>query len=228
MNKDGKAFDLVLWDLDGCLIDSEMLACAVSAGLFTQAGYPITTEQFVERFAGRVWRENAAEIERERGAAFVASLPREEAHKRTLERFEKELKPISGVAEAMRSMACASCVASGSRTNHIVLALDLTGLRDFFSDDRIFSSEQVERGKPAPDLFLFAAEKMGVLPERCLVIEDSPHGVRAAKAAGMAVFAFMGGSHVTPVWRERVAALAPDRMFDKMAELPALTRELRA
>jgi HAD superfamily hydrolase (TIGR01509 family) len=141
------------------------------------------------------------------------------------ERFRAELKPVPGIVETLEKLPAPRCVASSSRPERLRLVLGLTGLLSFF-DGHIFSATMVKNGKPAPDLFLHAAREMGVLPERCLVIEDSPAGVEAAKAAGMRVFGFIGGAHAARYdLASALAALAPDVIFDDMLRLPELLAE---
>jgi HAD superfamily hydrolase (TIGR01509 family) len=130
-----------------------------------------------------------------------------------------ELAPIPGIDETLAALKVPFCVASSSQPERIRLSLEVTGLLPRF-EDRIFSSTMVARGKPEPDLFLHAAEQIGFAPADCLVVEDSPAGIRAARAGGMRVVAFIGASHATdPTWRERIAALGPDRVIDDMRDL---------
>jgi HAD superfamily hydrolase (TIGR01509 family) len=130
--------------------------------------------------------------------------------------FEAELRPVDGVVEMLDRVSVPSCVASSSSPAQLRFSLGLVGLYERF-EGRIFSATEVEHGKPAPDLFLYAASRMGALPERCVVIEDSVYGVQAARAAGMPVFAFAGGL----IARELLDG--PDTvLFDDMRALPEL------
>jgi HAD superfamily hydrolase (TIGR01509 family) len=134
-------------------------------------------------------------------------------------RFERELQPIEGIGQAVRDMPWRHCVASSSQPERIRLSLRLTGLIDLF-EPHIFSATMVDNGKPAPDLFLHAAHEMGVEPSACIVVEDSPAGILAAKRAGMGVFAFTGGSHADrDDYRAEIATLSPDATFDAMGDL---------
>ena len=117
------------------------------------------------------------------------------------------------------------CVASGSSIDRLDLTLDIVELKSIF-EGRIYSSEQVENGKPAPDIFLYAARNMGVVPENCLVIEDSVSGIKAAKCAGMPVFAFLGASHAVGDWESRVCKEEPDLIFRDMRLLPELLKDV--
>jgi len=216
------AFDLIIWDCDGCLIDSEMIACQVAAEMWTELGYPVTARQYVERFAGGNQAANIAIIEKETGLSFADVYPYEEKQRRREKAFEEGLKPLPYVREAVEALSVPQCVASGSMPERLYHALKVVGLYERF-EGRIFSAEQVEHGKPAPDLFLFAAETMKVQPSRCLVIEDSPAGIMAGKAAGMTVYGYMGGSHVDEAWQERARQAGADLLFDDMRELKGLT-----
>jgi HAD superfamily hydrolase (TIGR01509 family) len=164
------AFDLIIFDCDGVLVDSEMISCHAHADTLTRHGYPITPGQVLQRFLGVSDREARLMIETETGQELPDDFEAE-VKAATLQ-FYEGLKPIAHVAEAVRAIALLRCVASSGTPEKIRHGLSCAGLYDLFAPD-IFSATQVERGKPAPDLFLFAAERMKVLPARCLVIEDS-------------------------------------------------------
>ena len=141
---------------------------------------------------------------------------------RLFESYRRELKAVPGVIEALDELTVPYCVASSSLPERIHLSLEVTGLLSRFGS-HIFSAAMVRHGKPAPDLFLHAADEMGVPGDACIVIEDSAPGIVAARNAGMRVFAFAGGSHARQHgFRERLAELKPDRLFADMRELPAL------
>jgi HAD superfamily hydrolase (TIGR01509 family) len=136
--------------------------------------------------------------------------------------YREELQPSRGLSEMLPTLEQRICVASSSQPERIRISLELTGLASHFGAN-VFSASMVENGKPAPDLFLHAAGKMGVEPAACLVIEDSPAGVQAARAAGMRVFGYLGGTHVGPAGlAARIAELEPDAIFDDMQALPDL------
>lgn len=214
-------FDLIIWDCDGCLIDSEVLSCGSAAAVVTAAGYFITMNQFMTRYMGWNWRDIYDDLERETKSSFREIMPYETVVEARNVLFENELKPIAFIHETLELLSGASCIASGSEPERVDKTLKLTGLYDYFKG-RIFSASQVKKGKPAPDVFLFAAKQMGVKPENCLVIEDGIHGIVAAKAAGMTVFAFTGGSHMYPELVEKVKALDPALIFNDMRQLPEL------
>jgi HAD superfamily hydrolase (TIGR01509 family) len=150
----------------------------------------------------------------------------EQARATLSDRFRRELKPIPGVKVALGKLPGRRCIASSSKPERIRLSLSVTGLLNEF-EPHIYSASMVERGKPAPDLFLHAARDMGEEPGDCLVIEDSPAGVEAAKAAGMRVFGFTGGSHaLAGGLAAALALLEPDAVFDDMRLLPSLVTAL--
>jgi HAD superfamily hydrolase (TIGR01509 family) len=133
-------------------------------------------------------------------------------------RFRNELKPIDGIGETIDALDIPCCVASSSQVERIELSLSVTGLISKLP--HIFSASMVKNGKPAPDLFLHAAREMQVEPKNCVVVEDSPAGIEAAKAAGMRVFAFTGGSHANfEGYRAELDRLSPEAVFDVMPEL---------
>lgn len=213
-------FDLVIFDCDGVLVDSEALACVVHADVLTAYGYPITTAQVHERFLGRSAREARAEVEAELGRV----LPDEytDALRSTIDRvFGEQLKAVAGIAEVLAGLPQRKCVASSGTPTRIRSSLTTTNLIHHFGE-HLYSGLQVERGKPAPDLFLFAAAQMGADPARCVVIEDSIHGVTGAVAAGMTVFGFHGGAHCSPATAGALQAIGAHLVFDDMQQLPAL------
>ncbi|MDQ2677282.1 MAG: HAD family hydrolase [Actinomycetota bacterium] len=208
------SIELVIFDCDGVLVDSERLAVRVESQLLTEMGWPLTEADVLDRFVGRSDAHMIGEIE----AHFGRPVPdfTEQYRLRLFEAFEHELTPVAGVIDALDAIGLATCVASSGTHEKMARTLGSTGLFDRF-DGRIFSATEVERGKPAPDLFLFAAAEMGVPPRACAVIEDSRAGVEAARAAGMSVFGYCGG--LTPSeW-----LVGPDTtVFDDMALLPGL------
>lgn len=216
-------FDLVIFDCDGVLIDSETLAAQVHADALAELGYSTTAAEMIRRFTGVPDREMYQIIEGEWGQ----SLPGD-YDKRTSaalwHRYATDLRPIAHVGEVLAEISRPKCVASSSTPEKLRLSLTLTGLYDRFAPD-IFSATQVRRGRPAPDLFLFAAEQMGVAPTRCLVIEDSVAGVKAAVAAGMRVMGFTGGSHCGPDHAPALLDEGAEITFDNLRRLLALVAE---
>ncbi|MBC7577984.1 MAG: HAD family hydrolase [Tardiphaga sp.] len=217
------AFDLVIFDCDGVLVDSEALACVVHAEVLTAHGYEISAEQVHQRFLGRSSREARAEIETEMGRA----LPDEytAALKATIDHvFDAQLQPVPHIADALARITQRVCVASSGTPTRIRSSLATTGLIEGFGP-HLFSASQVTNGKPAPDLFLFAAAEMGVPPARCVVIEDSVPGVTGAAAAGMTVFGFHGGAHCHPASAAELRAAGATLTFNDMRQLPGLVTQ---
>ncbi|OCK57785.1 HAD family hydrolase [Bradyrhizobium sp. LMTR 3] len=213
-------FDLVIFDCDGVLVDSEVISCRAHAEILNRHGYPITSEQVFHRFLGRSARQANLEVEAELGRALPDDFHlqlRDELHRT----FEADLEPIPHIYSALDAITQPVCVASSGSHQRMRISLGRTRLYDRFAPN-IFSASQVSNGKPAPDLFLFAAEQMNVAPERCVVIEDSVPGVTGGRAAGMTVLGFHGGSHCQPGYAEMLRAAGAIATFDDMRQLPDL------
>ena len=182
--------ELVIFDCDGVLVDSERLAVSVEARLISELGWALTETEVIDRFVGRSDAYMLSAIE----AAIGRPLPDWQARYESAlhAAFRAELVPVAGVIDALDALTLPTCVASSGTHDKMGLTLGLTGLAERF-DGRIYSVSQVENAKPAPDLFLYAAEQMGVAPNRCIVVEDSPSGVQAARAAGMRCVAYASG-----------------------------------
>jgi HAD superfamily hydrolase (TIGR01509 family) len=212
---------LVIFDCDGVLVDSEPIALRLLLGMLGQAGLAMDPETANTRFLGRSLASTRSMLAEEFGL-MLDDAALEDMRRRLHAAFRAELRPISGVAEVLAGLKQAFCVASSSQPERIALSLRITGLWPHF-EGRMFSATMVARGKPAPDLFLYAAERMGYAPSDCLVVEDSPAGIAAAKAAGMRVVAFTGGSHAaTDAHRAAIAALEPDAVIRDMRLLVTL------
>ncbi len=217
--------DLIIFDCDGVLVDSEPISIAVLVAIITSAGVPISEKTAYENFLGKSMA-TVVEILRDDFGLVVTDDHLDEARAELYTRFRRDLKPIDGVAETLKALAAPYCVASSSQPERIRLSLAVTGLLELF-EPHIYSATMVERGKPFPDLFLHAASDMGVAPGHCLVVEDSPAGIMAAKEAGMRVLAFTGGSHAGEgVLREAIESLEPDLVFGDMRQLPGLMSRL--
>ncbi|MFL5860135.1 MAG: HAD family hydrolase [Solirubrobacteraceae bacterium] len=207
--------ELVIFDCDGVLVDSEPLAIRVDVLMLAEFGIHLSEEEIVDRFVGRSPSVMREAIEEHLGHR----LPNDwNAPFRPVfnEVFEAELRPIDGIEDALDRISAQTCVASSSDPDRLVYKLRLTGLYDRFAG-RIFSAAEVRDGKPAPDLFLHAAERMGVASGHCVVVEDSQYGVQAARAAGMSAFGYAGS--VTPA---RMLVGPSTTVFDDMRELPRL------
>lgn len=189
-------FDLVIFDCDGVLLDSELLSIGADIACFAEEGVALTATEILDRYVGVSMAGMIADIE----ARFGRVLPTDFAvrhHRRLAALFAERLRPVRGIEAVVDSVDGNKCIASSSAPDRLDLSLSLVGLRERFAP-HIFSATQVPRGKPAPDLFLFAAAQMGAIPARCVVIEDSPAGVAAAIAAGMMAIGFAGGCHCRP------------------------------
>ena len=217
-------FKLVIFDCDGVLVDSEPIINRAHAEVLTACGYPITEKALVERFCGMSDREMLEIIEREWGRALPASYA-ERVGSMIEAGFRQSLAPIEGVPEIPDSLTLPVCVASRSSLEQIRQKLAITGLLGRFGE-HLFSAAMVARGKPAPDLFLYAAQDLMTAPDRCLVIEDSPAGIDAALAAGMTAIGFSGGSHCGPEHGVRLQRHGAALVMDDMHELAAAMAKL--
>jgi HAD superfamily hydrolase (TIGR01509 family) len=195
------------------LVDSERIATRIDVEVLTELGWPITQDEVIERFVGKTDAAMRQEVEEYLGRSVSSDW--EGFSQRYLDAFAADLKAVDGIVEALDAIEIPTCVASSGRPESIEAKLRLTGLWERF-DGRISSAADVEHGKPAPDLFFHAARMMGVAPAVCAVVEDSPFGVQAARAAGMRSFGYSGG--ITSAERLRDA----DVVFDDMRELPRL------
>jgi HAD superfamily hydrolase (TIGR01509 family) len=215
---DRRPFELVIFDCDGVLVDSERLSVRIDVVYLGRLGWAMDEAEAIERFVGRSDADIRVDIERRLGGPIPAEIE-EEFGRLYRETFERELVAVEGIIEVLDALAARgtrTCVASSGEHVRIRTSLALTGLASYF-DDRIFSAEDVVHGKPAPDLFLHAAAVMGIEPAGCAVVEDSVHGVAAARAAGMRAFAYAGG--VTAA--DRLAGPGTI-VFDDMRQLPDL------
>lgn len=215
---------LLIFDCDGVLVDSEIISAQVLTEVLAAEKLAVDEGYVYRRFLGRsmdaVRDALASDFRYRMSEALLGRIRR-----RMQSRLQSELAPVPGIADALARMPGARCVASSSRPERIRMSLSVTRLLGFF-DPHIFSSTMVEAGKPAPDLFLYSARKMGFSPQSCIVIEDSPAGVEAAKRAGMRVYGFVGGAHADASnLHSALAALNPDVIFDDMLRLPELLAE---
>ncbi|MFD7898063.1 HAD family hydrolase [Streptomyces sp. NPDC059743] len=210
-------YELIIFDNDGVLVDSEPLSNTILAAYLTELGHPTSYEDSLRDYMGAAVHRVHDLIEERTGRRLPADFD-DTLHARVFAAFERELEPVEGVAEVLGKLAAdgvSYCVASSGSHERIRVGHRKTGLDRWFEDRVIFSAQDVRQGKPAPDLFLHAAERMGVAPGRCAVVEDSPLGVTAARAAGMDVYAFTA---MTPA--EKLAGATA--YFSTMAELPGL------
>ena len=211
------AADLIIFDCDGVLVDSEVLSCGCLSDVLASHGIDLGVDEALELFVGR-----SITAVREHYRALGRLLPDEFSNElkiRVREKFSESLLPIEGVGSVLGNLKLPICVASSSDLDRVSFSLMLTGLSGYFGG-RLYTSQMVKRGKPAPDLFLHAAAAMRADPHRTLVIEDSVSGVRAGKAAGMTVWGFVGGAHyASRDGRAILQAAGADRVFARMSEL---------
>ena len=202
---------LMIFDCDGVLVDSEPLAAIAYVRVYAKHGLAITPD-IVAQCVGMKQADIFTRIEQLTGHAYPLEHA-DDVWAETRAVFTEQLQPVRGIADFLSSLSVPRCVASSSSVERIMHSLTLTGLLPYFGE-AIFSSSMVSRGKPAPDLFLFAAGKMGAGPAHCIVIEDSPFGVQGAVAAGMKVVGFTGGGHTSPQHGEQLLAAGADGIFD--------------
>ncbi|MFE0950747.1 HAD family hydrolase [Streptomyces mutabilis] len=210
-------YDLVIFDNDGVLVDSEPISNRLLAGYLTELGHPTSYEDSLRDYMGAAMHR-VHDLVLERTGRKLPEDFDDVFHRRVFAAFAEDLEAVPGVVGLLEKLAVDGvpyCVASSGSHERIRVGHRKTGLDRWFEDERIFSSQDVGRGKPAPDLFLYAAERMGVAPERCVVVEDSPLGVQAAVAAGMDVYGFTA---MTPA-RKLAGAT---RLFRDMGELAGL------
>lgn len=207
--------ELVIFDCDGVLIDSELLANSAEVEFLKEFGVEIELDDYMTRFLGKSNKDVVRELEGEFGKV----LPEDfwaRAQTNLFTTFRTELQPTLGIHKLLENLSLPKCIASSSSLKRLDVSLTATKLKDHFHP-HIYSGEQVEHGKPAPDLFLFAAEKFQTSPEHCLVIEDSPHGVVAAVAAGMAVVGYTGASHIKAGHEDKLRLVGAEHVFSTMA-----------
>lgn len=204
--------DLVIFDCDGVLVDSEVLAVEALCEVLVEAGVP-AKPPMIARCFGMKQADILDSVERDTGVAVPDSVA-DALWPATRALFDRGLRPMPGVAGFIARLGDRPrCVASSSSLERIRFSLTKTGLAGFFGD-HVFSSQMVARGKPAPDLFLLAAGRMGVSPEHCAVIEDSIFGVEGARAAGMRALGFLGGSHIVPDHGAKLLAHGAEAALD--------------
>jgi len=205
---------LIIFDCDGVLVDSERISHEVLLDMLAERGHRISFEEAVATFMGSSMQRTLELVE-----AMVQVPPDEflpDFRARTFAAFTTSLQPVAGVPELLDSLGTPFCVASNGPREKMTLTLTRTGLMRHFAD-RMFSADDVARPKPAPDLFLLAAARLGFAPSSCVVVEDSPTGVRAARAAGMTVFGYAALTSV-----QHLLDAGAHRIFDRMQDLPAM------
>ena len=222
----GRAYDLVIFDCDGVLVDSEVISCATHAEVLSRHGYPITPTEVFDRFLGRSSRQATIEIESELGRALPDEFHRE-LQEELFGAFAAGLRPVPYIERILDTIGRPFCVASSGSHDKMRASLGATGLYERCRP-HIFSATQVAHGKPEPDLFLLAAREMKTSPQRCVVVEDSVSGIRAALSGGMTAFGFTGGSHCRPNHAEALLSAGANAVFADMRQLPDLIDQFRA
>lgn len=214
-------FDLIIFDCDGTLVDSEWLCNLSTSEVLTAVGHPqYTPEYCLNTFVGagqsKVWET----VARETGKQLPADVMQKFID-RVAANMDVMAKAAPGIEDVLKVLAqkYKICVGSNGERPNVVGALKATGLLPFFSDDRIFTVEDVERPKPAPDLYLHAAKQMGVPPDRCLVVEDSVAGAAAGVAAGMKVFGYHGLAHDRVTQAEKLRGVGVHIVSPDLKEL---------
>lgn len=216
---------LLICDFDGVLIDSELIGCQIWSEMLGAVGAPVSVESMLNDYTGKSGPQICAQIEKDYGYTLPSGfLDTVNECVETL--FETQLRAMPGAAETLKSLEMSRCIASGSRPKRLFQCLRVTGLDSLFKESEVFSSHWVKRGKPAPDIFLYAAEKMGFPPDRCIVLEDSVAGVCAGLSAGMTVLGFVGGSHCTPFRVQSLKEAGANLLFDKFSDLPEILNRL--
>ncbi|NEX91683.1 HAD family phosphatase [Caulobacter sp. 17J65-9] len=217
-------FDAVIFDCDGVLVDSEVLSLEVELEAMAELGVTYDLVEYKARFLGLPPGPLLEALDADYRAATGRPLAENfmpDLQARFVAACAERLAEIAGVAAAVEALPLARAVASSSGAAHLRKKLDITGLLPLF-DPHVYSAELVARGKPHPDVFLYAADRIGADPRRCLVLEDSVNGVRAALAAGMTVWGFAGGGHMDPVTAGRLAEAGAERVLGSWAEAEAL------
>jgi HAD superfamily hydrolase (TIGR01509 family) len=210
---------LIIFDCDGVLVDSEYIASRIFAEAVNPYGYKITTEESIRKFAG-VNEKNARQMIINESAITIPENYWDLQQPKLHETYENELNPLmQPVLELLEILKLPRCVASNSSPSHVANCLKISQQANYFKDREIFTSQQVEKPKPAPDLFLFAAKQMGFEPEHCIVVEDSSSGTEAAIAAGMNVLIFLGASHSQFDWYHNKLAAYKKPLFSNCQEL---------
>lgn len=211
---------LVIFDCDGVLVDSEIIACRVLSRELNAMGLALSPKDCLDAFTGITTAAMMERIEEMLGRPLPEDFE-QTLQRKDFEAFETELQPVPGVKAMLPTLTVPRCIASSGAVAKMRLTLTTTGLLSYF-EPHLFSAQMVERGKPAPDLFLYAAERMGAEPERCVVVEDSTAGIQAGLAAGMRVLGFAGGSHGSAEYEAMLRNTGAETVFRDMRELPEL------
>ena len=219
------AVDLVIFDCDGVLIDSEIISAKMLVDELARLGVAIDLDYVARHFLGRSYPTVMQQIREEFGLNLPEAFE-EQYRNRLLAAFERDLTIMPGIAEVIGALAVPYCIATSSSPRRARRSLEIVAFPGL-EETPLFTASMVEHGKPAPDLFLLAAKKMGVKPRDCLVIEDSLNGIRAARAAGMEVLRFTGGTHLQGRDLTPPDDARPAKTFDSFARFFQIVPQLR-
>lgn len=185
------SYELVIFDCDGVLVDSESISCGAIAEISTELGFSMTTRESIDYFVGTSI-EYAIDFLKNKITKPIPSDFESRYRKICHERFQTDLQPIPGINQILSNLQLPKCVGSNGPLHKIISNLEITNLIHHFNQDYLFSAYDIKKWKPLPDLYLHAASQMNAVPEKCVVIEDSVAGVKAALAAGMLVYGYAG------------------------------------
>lgn len=221
-------FELTIFDCDGVLVDSEIIAAKVESKLLNEAGYPISVEEMGERFAGMTWKNILLSVEKEIDIPLSASLL-DKSETLLDQRLAREVKIIEGVSFALSRIEGPRCICSNSSVHRLDSMLTKVGLKEQFAPN-IFSAKELgpDRVKPKPDIYLHALSQMGVAAKKAVVVEDSVHGVHAARDAGIRVIGFTGASHTYPSHADRLTDAGAETVISRMVDLPAVIAAMKS
>jgi HAD superfamily hydrolase (TIGR01509 family) len=216
---------LIIFDCDGVLLETESLANRCEVDALGKLGYTISLEEYIDLSLGR-HNAQVGELLKEK---FNIDLPPHFWNAVKLEQqdlFDKHLIPVDGIIETLELITTQKCIASSSNMERLTHTLGITNLLPYF-ENRIFSTEFVSRGKPFPDIYLYAAEKMNTSPKECIVIEDSLAGIEGALAAKMTVFAFGGGQHITAKMKYKLQKSGAHQYFERMQDFQDILKNYK-
>jgi len=217
---------LIIFDCDGVLVDSEIIAAEVESALLTEAGYQIAADEMAERFAGLTWQDILLTVEREAVIPLSASLL-DKSEKILDEKLKNEVQAVDDIVEVVSALKLPKCICSNSTSHRLESMLRRVGLYELFAPN-IFSAKEVgtKKTKPAPDVFLYAAKQLGVDPKDVIVVEDSAHGIHGARAAGMRVIGFTGGAHTYPGHADKLTDAGAETVIHRHKDLASVIEAL--
>ncbi len=216
---------LIIFDFDGVLADSEILSNTVIAEILTELGVPTTTEDSLRLYMGKRFHEVIDSVQEAVGHPLPADFPDSYQH-RTLNRFRQDLRLIEGARAYIEEFIhIPRCIASSSSPDRLKVCLEILNLTEFF-EPFVYSASEVARGKPYPDIYLLAAERMKTDPRDCIVVEDSVGGVQAGVAAGMTVIGLLAGSHISDGYASRLTGAGAHYVARTFSEVREITRSL--